>query len=39
VVAVRGRPLAVSGFTVVGGRVARIDLLADRARLRRMDLR
>ena len=38
VVAVRGRPLAVSGFTVVGGRIARIDLLADRARLRRMDL-
>jgi hypothetical protein len=35
----RGRPLAVSSFTVVGGRVARIDLLADRARLRRMDLR
>ena len=38
VVAVRGRPLAVSGFTVVGGRIARIDLLADRARLLRMDL-
>ena len=38
VVAVRGRPLAVSGFTVVGGRIARIDLLADRARQRRMDL-
>ena len=38
VVAVRGRPLAVSGFTVIGGRIARIDLLADRARLRRMDL-
>jgi hypothetical protein len=39
VVAVRGRPLAVSGFTVVSGRVARIDVLGDRARLRRMDLR
>ena len=38
VVAVRGRPLAVAGFTVIGGRVARIDLLADRARLRRIDL-
>ena len=39
VVAVRGRPLAVSGLTVVSGRVARIDVLGDRARLRRMDLR
>ena len=38
VVAVRGRPLAVSGFTVIGGRIARIDLLADRARLRRIDV-
>ena len=37
-VAARGRPLAVAGFTVVGGRIARVDLVADPARLRRLDL-
>jgi RNA polymerase sigma-70 factor (ECF subfamily) len=38
VVTVRGRPLAVSGFTVAGGRIVEIDLLADPARLRELDL-
>jgi RNA polymerase sigma factor (sigma-70 family) len=31
-------PLVVAGFTVAGGRVVEIDLLADRARLRGLDL-
>jgi RNA polymerase sigma factor (sigma-70 family) len=34
VVEVRGRRVAVAGFTVVDGRIAAIDLLADPARLR-----
>jgi RNA polymerase sigma-70 factor, ECF subfamily len=38
VVAPRGRPVAVAGFTVVGGRIVEIDLLADPARLRELDL-
>ena len=38
VVAPRGRPLAVAGFTVAHGRIVEIDLLADPARLRRLDL-
>jgi RNA polymerase sigma factor (sigma-70 family) len=38
VVAPRGRPIAVAGFTVVGGRIAEIDLLADPARVRALDL-
>jgi RNA polymerase sigma factor (sigma-70 family) len=39
-VAVRhGRPVSVLGFTVSGGRIVEIDILADRARLRRLDLR
>jgi RNA polymerase sigma factor (sigma-70 family) len=38
VVAPRGRPLAVAGFTVAGGRIVEIDLLADPARLRELDL-
>jgi RNA polymerase sigma-70 factor (ECF subfamily) len=38
VIAVRGRPLAVAGFTVVNGKIAEIDVLADRARLRDLDL-
>ena len=38
VVARRGRPLTVAGFTVTNGRIAEIDLLADPARLRRLDL-
>ncbi len=38
VVAPRGRPFAVMGFTVRRGRIAEIDVLADPARLRRLDL-
>jgi RNA polymerase sigma factor (sigma-70 family) len=38
VVAPRGRPVAVAGFTVANGRIVEIDLLADRARLRELDL-
>jgi RNA polymerase sigma-70 factor (ECF subfamily) len=38
VVAPRGRPIAVAGFTVVRGRIAEIDLLADPDRLRALDL-
>jgi RNA polymerase sigma factor (sigma-70 family) len=38
VVAPRGRPVAVGGFTVVGGKIAEIDILADPARLRHLDL-
>jgi RNA polymerase sigma factor (sigma-70 family) len=38
VVARRGRPLTVAGFTVAHGRIAEIDLLADPARVRRLDL-
>jgi ketosteroid isomerase-like protein len=38
VVAPRGRPLAVAGFTVVDGRIAEIDVLADPARVSRLDL-
>jgi RNA polymerase sigma-70 factor (ECF subfamily) len=33
-----GRPLAVAGFTVVDGSVVEIDLLADPARLRALDV-
>jgi RNA polymerase sigma-70 factor (ECF subfamily) len=33
-----GPPLAVAGFTVAGGRVVEIDLLADRERLRDLDV-
>ena len=33
-----GRPFAVAGFTVRGGRVTEIDILADPERLRRLDL-
>jgi RNA polymerase sigma-70 factor (ECF subfamily) len=32
------RRIAVAGFTIAGGRIAAIDLLADRARLRALDL-
>jgi RNA polymerase sigma factor (sigma-70 family) len=39
VVAPRGRPVAVAGFTVADGRIVEIDLLADPARLRELDLR
>jgi RNA polymerase sigma factor (sigma-70 family) len=38
VVTARGRPIGVAGFTVAGGRIVEIDLLADRARLRELDL-
>jgi RNA polymerase sigma factor (sigma-70 family) len=38
VVAPRGRPYAVMGFTVRDGRIVEIDVLADPARLRRLDL-
>ena len=38
VVAAGGRPLAVAGFTVVGGRIVELDLLADPVRLRALDL-
>jgi RNA polymerase sigma factor (sigma-70 family) len=38
VVAARGRPLTVAGFTVTRGRIVEIDLLADPARLRDLDL-
>ena len=38
VVAPRGRPFAVMGFTVWRGKIAEIDVLADPARLRRLDL-
>jgi RNA polymerase sigma factor (sigma-70 family) len=38
VVAPRGRPVAVAGFTVARGKIVEIDLLADPARLREIDL-
>jgi RNA polymerase sigma factor (sigma-70 family) len=38
VVAPGGRPRAVAAVTVVGGRIAEVDLLADPARLRELDL-
>jgi RNA polymerase sigma-70 factor, ECF subfamily len=39
VVATReGRPFSVLGFTVAGGRIVEIDILADPARLSRLDL-
>jgi ketosteroid isomerase-like protein len=37
-VAAHGRPLAVMGFAVAGGRIAEIDVIADPARLRHLDL-
>jgi RNA polymerase sigma-70 factor, ECF subfamily len=38
VAAPHGRPFSVLGFTVVGGRIVTIDILADPARLRRLGL-
>jgi RNA polymerase sigma-70 factor (ECF subfamily) len=38
VVAPRGRPFSVMGFTVSGGRIVEIDALADPERLSRLDL-
>jgi RNA polymerase sigma factor (sigma-70 family) len=35
VVAPRGRPMAIVAFTIAGGRIAAIDLIADPAKLRR----
>jgi RNA polymerase sigma-70 factor (ECF subfamily) len=37
VAAAPGRPMAVLGFTVAGGRIVEIDILADPVRLRRLD--
>ncbi|MER5322904.1 RNA polymerase sigma factor SigJ [Streptosporangium roseum] len=38
VVAAHGRPLSIMAFTVTGGRVVAIDVLADPERLHRLDL-
>jgi RNA polymerase sigma factor (sigma-70 family) len=38
VVAPRGRPVAVGGFTVTNGKIVEMDVLADPARLRELDL-
>jgi RNA polymerase sigma factor (sigma-70 family) len=38
VVAPRGRVVVVAGFTVAHGKIVEIDVLADRARLRELDL-
>jgi RNA polymerase sigma factor (sigma-70 family) len=38
VIAPRGRPVAVAGFIVAHGRIVEIDVFADRARLRELDL-
>jgi RNA polymerase sigma factor (sigma-70 family) len=38
VVTQHGRPVSVAGFTVTHGKIAEIDLLADPARLRQLDL-
>jgi hypothetical protein len=38
VVAPRGRPFSVLGFTVTGGKIVAIDGLADPTRLRELDL-
>src|SRR6266545_248927 len=38
VVASRGRPFAVLGFTVTRGKIVEIDILADPTRLRQLDL-
>ena len=37
-VAPRGRPFAVMGFTVRGGKIVEIDVLADPERLGRLDV-
>jgi len=39
VVAPAGRPVALAGFTVAGGKVVEVDVLADRARLSELDLK
>jgi RNA polymerase sigma factor (sigma-70 family) len=38
VVAAQGRPLSVMGFTVTGGKIVAIDVIADPDRLRKLDL-
>jgi RNA polymerase sigma-70 factor (ECF subfamily) len=38
VVAPRGRPFSVMGFTIRGGKIVEIDILADPARLSRLDV-
>jgi RNA polymerase sigma-70 factor (ECF subfamily) len=38
IVRLHGRPMSVMGFTVVDGKIVQIDVLADPARLRRLDL-
>jgi hypothetical protein len=38
VITYRGRPMSVTGFTVRDGKVAAIDVLADQARIRQLDL-
>lgn len=38
IIIVAGRPVSVMGFTVVAGRVAAIDILADPERVERLDL-
>jgi RNA polymerase sigma factor (sigma-70 family) len=38
VVAPRGKPFSVMGFTVVGGKIVEIDAITDPARLRALDL-
>jgi RNA polymerase sigma-70 factor, ECF subfamily len=38
VVTPEGRPFSVLGFTVTGGRIVEIDVVADPERLRRLDL-
>jgi RNA polymerase sigma factor (sigma-70 family) len=38
VVAPRGRPVALAGFTVAHGKIVEIDVLADATRLRELDL-
>ena len=38
VVAPRGRPFSVMGFTVTGGKIVAIDALADPDRLRGLEL-
>jgi RNA polymerase sigma factor (sigma-70 family) len=38
VVAPRGRPFSVMGFTIRGGKIVEVDILADPARLSRLDV-
>ena len=33
-----GRPFSVQGFTIKGGRIVEMDILADRERLAQLDL-